>query len=75
VKLEAEGRFRVSSTPAAIIAKLFTGAGPYAVTCGPNSGNSQFSGNYDIMNYKQDVPFDDVVTFTCTLESNGPVTP
>lgn len=75
VKIEAEGRYRVSSTPSAIIAKMFTGGGPYPVTCGPKTGNSQFSGNYDITNYKQDIPYDDVVTFSCTLESNGPVTP
>jgi hypothetical protein len=75
VKIEAEGRYRVSITPSAIIARMFTGGGPYAVTCGPKSGSSQFSGDYDLMNYKQDTPFDDVVTFSCTLESNGTITP
>lgn|SRR5574343_272562 len=75
VEFAVEGNFRVSVTPSAVIAKMFTAGGPYAVTFGPKTGLSQFSGNYDISDYSQDTPHDDIVKFSCTLKSNGKVTP
>lgn len=76
VEIAVEGMFRVDSTPSAVIAKLFDGtAGPYAVTFGPKTGLSQFSGNYDITDYSQDTPQDDAVKWSATIKSNGKVTP
>lgn len=76
VEFAVEGNYRVSETPSAIIAKMFDGSiGPLAVTFGPKTGLNQFGGNYDISDYNQDNPHDDVVKFSCTLKSNGKVMP
>jgi hypothetical protein len=75
VEIAVEGRFRASKTPSGVIAKMFTGGGPYAVTFGPKTGLAQFTGNYDISDYKQSTPHDDTVTWTATLKSNGKITP
>jgi predicted secreted protein len=74
VEIAVEGRFRATKY-AAIVSPMFNGGGPYAVTFGPKTGLAQFTGNYDINDYKQSTPHDDTVTWTATLKSNGKITP
>jgi hypothetical protein len=74
-EIAVEGRFRKSSTPAAIIAQLYTSATNIPCVLGIDSGTIWGHGNVDITDYQQDNPVDDVITFTCTLKSNGVWTP
>ena len=71
VVLSVEGRYRKSSTPSAIIAQLFTSATQIPCVLGLDSGTIWGHGYVDITDFQTDVPYDDVVTFTCTLTRNG----
>ncbi len=70
-----EGRYRKSSTPAAIIALLYSGAYAIFTTLGLDAGTLYGTGNFDISDFQIDVPVDDTVTFTCNIKSNGKFTP
>ncbi len=75
VEIAVEGNYRKSQTPTAIIARLFTASGPYAVTFGVLTGYPHFAGNYDLSDFQIEDPLDDVVKWTATLKSNGRVSP
>lgn len=75
VVLSVEGRYRFSTTPSAIVALLFTSATNIPCVLGLNSGTVWGHGNVDVTDFETDVPYDDVVTFTATLTSNGLWTP
>lgn len=75
VEMTIEGRFRKSSTPAAIISLLYTGATAVPTRLGMDASTVYGSGNFDISDFSSDMPVDDVVTFTCTVRSNGKFTP
>lgn len=66
-----EGRYRASTTPKALVAQLFTGITAVPCVFGLDSQTVIGSGTFDITDYSQDAPVDDVVNFSCTLRSNG----
>lgn len=70
-----EGVYRFSTTPSTIVANLFTGL--YAVPCvfGLDGNTIVGSGYFDISNFTQDAPVEDIVRYTCTVRSNGLFTP
>jgi hypothetical protein len=70
-----EGRYRQSTTPSALIAKLFTGITAVPCVFGLDSKTLVGSGTFDITDYTQDMPIEDVVNFSCTVRSNGLFTP
>lgn len=74
-ELSVEGRFRLSLTPIAIMGILYTGISAVPVKLGLDAGHMFGSGNFDISDFQADVPVDDTVTFTCTLQSNGKFSP
>lgn len=75
-ELAVEGKFRKSATPTNIISKLYSGTGgPYAVVYKIDGTTQLFTGVYDITDFQIAAQADDICTFTCTLKSNGPVTP
>lgn len=75
MELSVEGRYRISVTPVAIMNILFTGANAIPVVLGLDAGHLYGHGNFDLADFSTDVPVEDVVTFTCTLRSNGIFTP
>ena len=75
VVLSAEGRYRFSVTPSAIIALLFTSITLIPCVLGLNSGAVWGHGYVDITDFETSIPYDDVVTWTATLTSNGLWTP
>lgn len=75
VEISIEGRFRKSTTPAAIIALLYTGATAVQTRFGLDAQTIYGSGLFDISDFQTDAPVDDTVTFTCTVRSNGRFTP
>jgi hypothetical protein len=66
-----EGCYRRSSTASVIIANLFTGITAVPCTFGIDANTPIGSGTFDITDYQQDAPLGDVVSFTCTVRSNG----
>jgi hypothetical protein len=70
-----EGRYRFSSTPAALIATLYTGVFGIPAIFGLNASAVWGHGTFDISDFETDDPVEDVVTFTCTMKSNGQFTP
>jgi hypothetical protein len=74
-EISAEGRFRQSVTPIAIMAPLYSGATAIPATLGLDAGSLSGHGLFDISNFNLDVPVDDTVTFSCSLKSNGKFTP
>lgn len=75
VEISVEGFYYKSQTPSAVVAKLFTGGGPYALTFGPATGQAHFSGNYDLSGFQIDSELMDTVKWSATLKSNGKITP
>jgi hypothetical protein len=71
LEMAIEGRYRFSSTPSAIVALLATSATNIPVVLGLNSGAIWGHGNFDISDFQSDIPFDDTVTYTCNIRSNG----
>lgn len=74
-KVDVEGRFRKSQTPAAIVTNLYSGVSAVPVTLGLDAGSQAGHGAFDIGNFSCEVPIDDIVTFKCSMTSNGPFTP
>lgn len=66
-----QGRYRHSTTPKALIAKLFTGITAVPCTFGLDSNSLVGTGDFDISDYNQSMPVEDVVNFSCTVRSNG----
>ena len=75
VEMSVKGRYNKVKTGPAIIAKMFTGGGPYAVTFGVATGYAHFSGNYDISDFQIDGEVEGEVNYSCTIKSNGVITP
>jgi hypothetical protein len=74
LELAIEGRFRFSSTPGLIAAAATSLTNiPAAVNVTP--GSELFHGNFDLSDFSYDGPYDDTVTYTATLKSNGQWTP
>lgn len=72
--LSVEGRFRFSSTPGFITAAQ-TSLTNIPAQVWINQGSQLVAGNFDLQDFEYDGPFDDTVTFTATLLSNGQWTP
>lgn len=66
-----EGRYRRSTTPSVLIENLFTGITAVPCVFGLDSQTVVGSGTFDITDYTQDQPIEDVVNFSCTVRSNG----
>lgn len=66
-----EGRYRRSTTPSAVVAGLFTGVIGVPMQFGLDSGTVVGHGYFDISEFSQDMPVEDVVNWTCTVRSNG----
>ena len=75
MELTVEGRYRKSVIPPAVISVLFTGANALPCVLGLDSSTIFGHGNFDLSDFTCDLPSEDVVTFTCTLMSNGVFTP
>lgn len=75
VELSIEGRFRKSTIPGAILSILYTGATAVQTRFGLDTNTIYGSGLFDLSDFQADSPVDDVVTFTCTVRSNGKFTP
>lgn len=75
LEVSVEGRYRKSTTPSAIVALLATSATNIPCVLGLDAGTIWGHGNVDIANFETDVVYDDIVTFTCDLKSNGQWTP
>lgn len=74
LELAIEGRYRFSSTPGFLIAAQ-TSLTNIPCQIGLISGQPTFAGNFDLSDFQYDGPYDDTVTFTATLVSNGIWTP
>jgi hypothetical protein len=74
LELSIEGRFRYSSTPGFITAAQ-TSLTNIPCQVSITNGSQLAAGNFDLSDFEYDGPYDDVVTFTATLKSNGPWTP
>ena len=70
VNVDVEGRFRKSATPG-LIAFALSGNLSVTGTLGLDASTVFCTGNFDMSNLSVDLPVDDVVTFKCTLMSNG----
>lgn len=66
-----QGRYRHSTTPAALVAKLFTGITAVPCTFGLDSNSLVGTGYFDISDYNQSMPVEDIVNYSCTVRSNG----
>lgn len=66
-----EGCYRRSTTSQAIIADLFTGITAVPCVFGLDSNTLIGSGTFDITDFTQDMPVEDIVRFSCTVRSNG----
>jgi hypothetical protein len=66
-----EGRYRQSTTPSTLIENLFTGVTAVPCIFGLDSQTVVGSGTFDITDYTQDMPIEDVVNYSCTVRSNG----
>jgi hypothetical protein len=66
-----EGRYRKSSTPAGLVATLYTDATSVTALFGMDAGTIWGHGSFDISDFQTDSPVDDTVTFTCSMKSNG----
>src|SRR5574343_420647 len=75
MEVTVEGRYRRSTIPGAIISVLFTGANALACVLGLDASTVFGHGNFDLSDFTLDLPSEDVVTYTCTLMSNGVFTP
>lgn len=75
VELSIEGRFRKNYIPNAILAILYTGTTAVNTVFGLDTTMLYGHGLFDISDFQVDSPVDDVVTFTCTVRSNGRFTP
>ena len=64
---EVEGYYRVQTTPAQIISRLYSGAEVFTVYFGLDAGNVIGHGGFVIRNFRCGVPLQDICTFTCTL--------
>jgi len=73
--VSVEGRFRLSVTPADLLAPLYTGLTAIPVTLALTTSQIYGHGNFDLSDFSCDLPVDDTVTFTCSLKSNGIFTP
>lgn len=69
--LTVEGLFHIDITPAALMARLYSGVTGVQATLGLNAGSLMGSGLFDIANFECQVPIDDTVKYTCTMASNG----
>jgi hypothetical protein len=74
LELAIEGRFRFSSTPG-LIAAAQTSLTNIPCAVSVNQGSELFHGNFDLSDFSYDGPYDDTVTYTATLKSNGQWTP
>jgi hypothetical protein len=66
-----EGRYRRSTTPSVLVEQLFTGITAVPCVFGLDSQTVIGSGTFDITDYTQDNPIEDIVNFSCTVRSNG----
>jgi hypothetical protein len=72
----AEGRFRLSSTPASIMAGLFTSLTQIPIVIGLNATPVIWGhGTCDISDFETSVPVDDIVNWTMSFKSWGIFTP
>ena len=69
--VKVEGRYNTSTIPSTIISDLYTGNAAVTVTFTLKTGTIVGHGTYDLSDYEQDVPVDDIVTYSCTLKLNG----
>ena len=74
LELSIEGRFRYSSTPGFITAAS-TSLTLIPAQLSIANGSQLVAGLFDLQDFEYDGPYDDVVTFTATLKSNGQWTP
>jgi hypothetical protein len=74
LNLSIEGRYRFSSTPG-LISAAQTSLSMIPAQVAINSGSTLVSGYFDLEDFEYDGPYDDTVTFTATLKSNGMWTP
>jgi hypothetical protein len=73
-EITAEGRYRFSVTPS-LDQVTYSGAYQIPVVLGRTLTNPGGHGTFDITEYNEDGPYDDMVTWTATFVSNGPFTP
>lgn len=76
-ELAVEGKFYLSGTGATITAfldKLYSGAAAAAGSVKLDGSNTYISGNFDLTDFEADISTDKVVTFKCTLKTNGVAT-
>lgn len=71
VELSVEGNYNLTTTPAQLIANLYSGVAAVAVVIALNATTIYGHGNFDISDFQTDAPVDDIVTFSCTMKSNG----
>jgi hypothetical protein len=75
-ELSIEGYYDANGNQNALMTDLFNGsAGPQSVTLGRDAGSIVGSGNFNISGYEEEEPIDDMITYKCTLKSNGKFTP
>jgi hypothetical protein len=74
-ELAIEGRYRKSSTPAAIMSLLYSDATQIPIVLGLDSGSIWGHGVADISDFQTDIPVDDTVTFTCNVMAYGKFIP
>ena len=75
VEASVEGRFRKAYIPSSLLAILFTSATNLPVTFALDTGTIWGHGNFDISDFQTDVPVEEIVTYSCTIKSNGVFTP
>lgn len=72
LSVDIEGNYDLNGAQASLITALLNGASPTVVAeLGLTASNVFGYGTFNIGNFKVDLPSEDTVTFTATLESNG----
>ena len=72
LSIDIEGNYDLNGAQASIITALLNGVSPTVVAeLGLTASNVFGYGTFNIGNFKVDLPSEDTVTFTATLESNG----
>lgn len=75
MELAVEGKYNSSTIPSSLIANIFAGVATAAVVLNRDAGDLFGHGNFKISDYQEDVPVDDIITYTCNLKIIGKFTP
>lgn len=71
LELSIEGFFDLNSTASVLLTKAYVAGNSFPVIINLNATAVYGHGNFDISDFEASIDVNDMVTFTCTLKSNG----